>query len=283
MPNAPAPLSVSSFAAPQAGAARRPTAFSYENAVAALERQSGRSLEIHGGAPQSAVNANRAAPTADAAVTQESAANSDSRAATAQPAAPEQNAASQRSVKETDFSPYAAPASSASVTRAIAAPAAPVALSQSAPLTATGLREGALRLKAEAALASVPARPTASAVKQFAEILAQRIDNASQFDLRLDPPALGSIEGRLTLSDDRQAVLSLSFDNPSTYDLFRRDEAALRLALADAGFDLGGRNLQFSFREQERAGDPAHDAVAIAEISMTTPAPLHRGAVDIRA
>ncbi|HBS36538.1 MAG TPA: hypothetical protein DEA50_15910, partial [Parvularcula sp.] len=169
----------------------------------------------------------------------------------------------------------ALPAAGAPLTAA-PAPAAPASLSASAP---AALRDASARIRAEAPRAPLPSRAPSLAAAQFAEILARRLEDATQFDLRLDPPALGSVDGRLTLTDDGQATLALSFDNPSAFDYFRQDAGALRLALGDAGFDLAGRNLQFSFREPSRAerGGPAR------EVSFSDPAPLHRGAVDIRA
>ncbi len=104
--------------------------------------------------------------------------------------------------------------------------------------------------------------------------------------MRLDPPALGSIEGRLTLGDDGQAVLALSFDNQPAFDLFRRDETALRLELAQAGFDLGGQDLRFTFRAPP--SDPAtvskrETGAEAPPTDFFAPSPLHRGAIDIRA
>jgi hypothetical protein len=282
MPNAPTLLSVARIAPPPpAGAARSSApAFSFEAAVAALERQSSQSLDIHGGAPATALTAVRSSTGAADAPARNGSPPAENAAARPADTAPAPIGADQPPPRQ------AAPAPAQTSIAAAAAPPpvlAPRSISQAPPQTsvtgAAAVRGAAARPGADAARAPALARTPPAAVKQFAEILAQRLEHASQFDLRLDPPALGSVEGRLTLSDDGQALLALSFDNPSAYDLFQRDEAALRSAFADAGFDLGGRNLQFSFREPARAAIGAEEPHA----SSVIPAPRHRGAVDIRA
>lgn len=284
MLNAPALFSVASVAAPQADAVRATIvpAFSYDQAVAALERQSARSLDIHGGKPNTPVTGGRTAPAAAAGAPAENAAARQTDATDFRSQTAGQNPAAQPLGADSTGarSPATLPAPVAATTPLATIPAAP-APSQPSTLGAVSARDSAGRVKAEAPRAPALLRAPASAVKQFAEILAQRLDGASQFDLRLDPPALGSVEGRLTLSDDGQATLALSFDNQSAFDLFRRDDAALRFALADAGFDLAGRNLQFSFREPAQ-GDGRRAAAETSRPSVST-APLHRGAVDIRA
>lgn len=279
MPNASALLSVASIAAPQGRAVRAPApAFSYDDAVAALERHSARSLDIHGGAPATAVTAGRAASAAESAPAPKSAtAQSDK----ADPASPRAAQSAGAPATPAQAAPPPAPVTAGATTINIPAPSSAPASLQPSATSATGAREAAARIRTDAARAPAIVRTPPSAAAQFAEILAQRLENASQFELRLDPPALGSVDGRLTLSDDGQAVLALSFDNQSAFDLFRRDEGALRSALADAGFDLAGRNLQFSFRESARTAAP--DGAAAPEFSFVTPAPLHRGAIDIRA
>lgn len=281
MVNAAAQLSLISSPAVAPGAASAPRGFSFDEAVASARRSAARALEVHGGAPTETVTrAGATAQSASAAASDPSPAPADTGAAefdhTASTVASPTGAPAQQPAPS--LHPVAAAAATGASAPATAAtpPAAPSPLSAS-----TALREATARIKAEAPRAPAPVRAPSQAVTQFAEILAQRLDNATQFDLRLDPPALGSVDGRLTLTDDGQATLALSFDNQSAFDLFRRGEGALRLALGDAGFDLAGRNLQFSFRAPERA---APGGVAQTnETSVLTPAPFHRGAIDIRA
>ena len=276
----PASLSAAAVALPPDAARVASPAFSYDDAVAALERQSARSLEVHGGRPRTALNAGPAsenaatrAPTPEAPAPATDGVDPVARHATreAQPA-----------LEAASPAPVASPAASHSAGTGLALSrpltAAPVPPPAAAAISA---REGAARLKADAPQTPAPQRAQPGAVRQFAEILARRLDDASQFDLRLDPPALGSVEGRLTLSDDGRATLALTFDNQPAFDLFRRDETALRAALADAGFDLSGRSMQFSFRAPS-GDEPQGNSVEPARLPATA-RPLHRGVIDIRA
>lgn len=281
MVNAAAQLSLTTALPSAPAAPGAPRGFSFDAAVASVRRKAARALDIHGGAPADAVTQARSAPP-DAAAAARAAAPAPSQdpkadASRAAPAAPAP-ATARAPAGALPAAPLAAVAAATGANGpSIAAPPPAAPSSIAAP---AALREASARLKAEAPRAPIPLRAPSQAVTQFAEILAQRLENASQFDFRLDPPALGSVEGRLTLADDGQARLALSFDNSSAFDLFSRDEGALRLALGDAGFDLAGRDLQFSFREP--AGAPGRPAPA-PEASFPTLAPLHRGAVDIRA
>lgn len=281
MLDAAAPLSLTTNLSPPPAAASARREFSFDEAVASVRRNAARALEAHGGAPTDTVTrANADTKSAPAPASEPAPASADDGGADATRAAtaPEPPVAARTTKSPSPSSPVAAVAAVTAATSPVAAAAPPAATSSlSAPAAP---REASARLKADAVRAPAPLRAPSQAATQFAEILAQRLEDATQFDLRLDPPALGSVEGRLTLGDDGQATLALSFDNQPAFDLFRRDEGALRLALGDAGFDLSGRNLQFSFREPPRAeggGAPSREA------SFLTPAPLHRGAIDIRA
>ncbi|MDZ7627267.1 MAG: flagellar hook-length control protein FliK [Parvularculaceae bacterium] len=282
MPNA-ASLSAPSATAPPPPPvrSREASAFSFDEAVASAERQAARALDVHGGAPTQTVTSARAQP--DGALQADARDKGSPRGAvTPDRAAPATKGAAAAPVSKADNHasietlPAAAPLSVAIAPAA----ASPVPL-QSSSGTPGPLREALARAKAEAPRATIPLRAPL-ATKQFAEILAQRLENASQFDLRLDPPSFGSIDGRLTLSDDGQAILSLSFDNQHAFDHFSRDEAALRAALADGGFDLTQQNLQFSFRAPDQAPGieppPAH-----APEAALSPTSRHRGTIDIRA
>ncbi len=280
-PNAPA--------AARAAADRQDApAYSYDDAVSALERASSRALDIHGGAPSAAL------PPARAGVAARASANAKGEIGRPDQgsAATGRNAAAAASEPRT-ATPAAKPASPSTVSPTASAPVnagaialPPAQLAISAPTTATALRAAGARGRPEAPAPTISIRAPATALRQFAEILAQRLDNASQFELRLDPPAFGSIDGRLTLSDDGRAVLSLAFDNQSAFDHFRRDEAALRQTLANAGFDLAGHDLQFAFRDSPTEAptpDSGERPAIVAPPHHFTPSPLHRGAVDIRA
>ncbi len=282
MVNAAALSALATSAQPRAEPPRAPQGFSFDAAVAAATRNAARALDIHGGAPTGAVTQGVAgAETADAADAAAPESIGDAAAAPERTVAGEAAASNTASRAAPAPSPLIAAATQASVTTGAAAPAAATPL-QTPALATAAIRDAAARIKTETPRAALPFRAPAQTLTQFAEILARRLDGASQFDLRLDPPALGGVEGRLTLSDDGAALLSLTFDNQSAFDLLRRDEAALRSALASAGFDLSQHNLQMSFRAPESAhAEPLTELAA--EKTAFAPAPLHRGAVDIRA
>lgn len=281
MVNAAALSALATIAAPRAEPQRSGEGFSFDAAVAAATRNAARALDIHGGAPTRTVTQSASGAETSNEAPAAAAPDSGGDTSSAPARAAGLHAAPTSAAPETapPPSPTIAAAAQTSVAPGASAPAAAAPLQT--PASATGaIRETAARIKAEAPRAPLPLRAPAQTITQFAEILARRLDGASQFDLRLDPPALGGVEGRLTVSDDGEALLSLAFDNQSAFDLFRRDEAALRSALASAGFDLPRHNLQMSFR----APAPAEALTnAAAEEIAFAPAPLHRGAVDIRA
>lgn len=256
--------------------------FSFDAAVAATTRNAARALDIHGGAPAARVTG--AGAGAEQAVAPDP-------ATPARPTGVEHAPSAERQTPGASGPPQppntSAPPTGPAPTGATAANAGALSQPATAPVQSSAPAPGAIRdaltrIRTEAPRAPLPARAPGPAAAQFAEILARRLDGASQFDLRLDPPALGGIEGRLILSDDKEALLSLTFDNQSAFDLLRRDEAALRSALADAGFDLSRRNLQISFRPPAPAADDAQAAPSSRNAAFD-PAPLHRGALDIRA
>ncbi|MEQ1931769.1 MAG: flagellar hook-length control protein FliK, partial [Parvularculaceae bacterium] len=135
------------------------------------------------------------------------------------------------------------------------------------PEAAAGKAEPAraqIDLKTVKPAAAPPVRTT----EDFARLIARRLDDgSSEFELRLDPPELGRIEARLIVGDDGETTLAIKFDNQAAYDLFARDDAALRLAFAEAGYDFGRSGLSFSLDDRPRPDAPAnvsastHDAV----------------------
>ena len=119
----------------------------------------------------------------------------------------------------------------------------------------------------------------------FARLLAKKLDSGSSFDIRLDPPSLGRVEGRFAISQDGKSVLALSFDNQAALDLFKNDELALRTALTDSGIDLGQSDISFSMS----MNSPDQDAIprrfptdAIAEATAREAQSLHMGAIDLK-
>lgn len=266
--------------------------FSYALAAASLEDQASKSLKAHGAAPQGDVATNdrtgpenavqgkltpaKSAPSADTA---ERTAKTD--------ALPRIEAAADRA---SNAPPVAIAASPLIANSASALTGNPSALQPVKSAEAIAARDAATAARAKASVLRA-ARPTAPAAlkSEFAEILAKRFEKTSVFELRLDPPELGRVEGRLTVNDDGKAVLSLTFDNQNAFDLFSRDEAALKHALAQAGLDFAAGDFVFAFRERD-AGDaaiPADFEGAAAAQSTRNYDPVFlanwsAGALDIR-
>lgn len=287
------------------GGARRPSppeggeaaGFSLALAEAALTNRASASLDAHGAAPAgeagAAISGKRAAEQAAPA----SRANADAPAA-------RRDAPAETTTTRQAGAPQAAappPAASPDSPGAVAAikPESPAAaaIALTAPATAFTARpaaasaaplENAARIETtRGPRAPLPAPPPAQpqpAAESFARLIARRLDSgASAFEIRLDPPELGRVEARFVIGEDGKAALALKFDNPSAHDLFARDEAALRLALAEAGVDLGGGDLSFTL-ESRNADTPT--AFALAEAPPVAAAPLaasphSRGLIDL--
>jgi flagellar hook-length control protein FliK len=145
----------------------------------------------------------------------------------------------------------------------------------------------AAKTKLAAAKAEKPQQAPATLKAEFAAILARRLEKTSVFDLRLDPPELGRVEGKLVVNDDGKSVLSLTFDNQNAFDLFSRDEQALRLALQHAGLSFGAGDFKLSYRAPaEAAGDAFGGLSAAAPAAISYEPAFHAewsaGALDIR-
>lgn len=67
-------------------------------------------------------------------------------------------------------------------------------------------------------------------------------------DIRLDPAELGRIDVRLTIDAKGQVQAVIAADNPSTYDLLRRESGSLVAALRDAGVQTDADSLRFDLR-----------------------------------
>jgi flagellar hook-length control protein FliK len=266
----------------QASAKRAPTpgerpAFSYAMAAARLESDAGRSLEAFGATPQKTLTVPPPSATKTALANRSAEQQSGS---SQNPAAPRVHdiaharhaPPNQPSVRESLTGP-------SSLTRLHGAGVAAPPMPQMAPLAAVeaavaraqpqSVAGAADAGKSEAAKQTAKLRPQNAphAPKpmqdDFARLLASRLESgASQFDLRLDPPELGRVEARLTLGDDGKAALSLTFDNQAAFDLFARDESALRTALMQSGFDLGGGALAFSLGIRSDAPPAPHASPA---------------------
>lgn len=227
--------------------------FSYALAAASLEDQASKSLKAHGAAPQGDAAARGRTRSEGASRDSAKRAELPESSDAATPAAtPEGAGRAASATKSATGEPSVAAANAAPVASAAPTlPAAPSGTQSTKAAEAIPARDAATLAKAKASVAKAtrPAEPAALKT-EFAEILAKRLEKTSVFDLRLDPPELGRVEGRLAVNDDGKAVLSLTFDSQNAFDLFSRDEGALRQALAQAGLDFGAGDFVFAFRER---------------------------------
>ena len=264
--------------------------FSYALAAAALEKNASKSLQAHGARPSETGNQ----PQQDSANSRSDAERaSDRQSFRAETRAPRETPSLRLS--ESTQSPIAQPAapqiaasaasSSTAVLGSINSTPAPLAAKLSEAAAIRDLTEAKVKLAAPKA-ARPPAEPAALKTA-FAEILARRLEKTSVFDLRLDPPDLGRVEGRLAIDDSGKSVLSLSFDNQSAFDLYSRDEQALRLALQQSGLNFADGDFVFAFKEQpETSAPPTTGAASVtADAGPYEPsffANWSAGALDIR-
>ncbi len=264
--------------------------FSYALAASALERKAAQSLETHGATPKN----NGASPQRTAAETQtenrsqSGEIKSDAQRESVQPPSAGAEKSASPQVRPT-IGALSASAEGAAPAAATAALFNQVSLTQTKAADAAMVRDaGAAKAKLSAQKA--PRLPDAPATlkTEFAEILARRLEKTSVFELRLDPPELGRVDGRLSVGDDGKAVLALSFDNQSAFDLFSRDEQALRQALQQAGLEFGAGDFVFAFKERPPADHTSVDlmnAPAIRAADAYEPtfhAEWSAGALDIR-
>ncbi len=281
-------------------------------AAAGLERQAAAALEVHGAAPEGAFtsnpgasdarSANSRSPEASSRATAASNGNmapapqrqSPPRAAPRQGDAAGLNSAAQAAAPppatNTGLSPASAAPAAALARPAPTAPAASAQPASPARQTAPGADVAGRPAKTDAGGAAARGRETAASEQDFARLLARRLADATAFDLRLDPPALGRVEGRMVVGDDGKMILCLTFDTAAGFDFFRDDAPALRAALEDAGFDLAGGDIAFSLKDerQDPHPQPSHAAHregigdAVAPEADILPSRAAWGGVDIR-
>lgn len=264
------------------------TEFSYTLAAASLERRASQSLEAHGSRPQNS-EAAQTAPQAESVPVREDSPSSDP--SSRQPA-PLRFSAADAAGASAPKTPPPMKIISAPVATALASPAAAPSSVAAPSMQARLVDASALRnVSAEKSKAAAHAAPTNSEPSKlngaFAEILARRLEKSSVFDFRLDPPELGRVEGRLVINDDGKSVLSLTFDSQNAFDLFSRDEQALRLALQQAGLNFSAGDFVFAFEDRSRP-TPGFAAGALQFQEASTPyepafvASWSGGAIDIR-
>lgn len=75
-------------------------------------------------------------------------------------------------------------------------------------------------------------------------------EGQNRFTIRLDPPELGRIDIKMTVSHDGTVQAALSVDNENTFDLLQRDQRGLERALENAGLKADSGGLSFSLKQQ---------------------------------
>lgn len=279
-----------------------PPTFSYTLASTTLQSQASLSLKVHGAAPSNAGGAQNAAqPSNDSQAAQKPTENQTAQQSEQQPRSPastpaqnEQSPVSARQAAQSVPEHQRIQTPTAPVTalpiNTIAVPSTPSAVQSRTEITAARDTQNA-KQAASTAKTTQAARPTDTPAlsQEFNKLLARRLDNSTAFELRLDPPSLGKLEGRMTVGDDGKSVLALKFDNQSTLDLFSKDEAALRTTLEEAGIELGDHGLEFSLAEHDA---PASSILSVQELPTTTAEffdgdlvsspSVSSGAIDIR-
>ena len=127
-----------------------------------------------------------------------------------------------------------------------------------------------------------------------AQIVAKASAGTKSFEIRLDPPELGRVEVRLTVSHDGKAEATLTAERPETVALLQRDSQNLERTLKEAGLDVSNSSLNFSLKgEQQGQGDGggasrahtrslSHAVVARSEAVNASLANQHRALADGR-
>ncbi|MEM7569946.1 MAG: flagellar hook-length control protein FliK [Pseudomonadota bacterium] len=82
------------------------------------------------------------------------------------------------------------------------------------------------------------------------EISRQALKSDTQFAIRMDPPELGKLDVKLTVSKSAEVQATIVVERESTFDLLTRDAKALERALQEAGLKTDQNSLQLSLKNQ---------------------------------
>ncbi len=126
--------------------------------------------------------------------------------------------------------------------------------SASSPVAPQGAPQGILAAAGNPAAADAPINmaplrdaPQAAVLAELSARIAARMEAGRRvFDIRLDPPEMGSINVRLSFNADGQMNAALSADRAEAVELLRRDAPELMRMMREAGVDLAGNGLSFS-------------------------------------
>ncbi len=117
---------------------------------------------------------------------------------------------------------------------------------------------------------------TPQTVPMLAATMMRRFDSGSrQFTMRLDPPELGQVEVKLTVTPDKKVRAVVSADRPEALADLVRSARELVRALNEAGLDLDENGMTFQMndpssggRQQDgRDGHKSHEANLLAKLA----------------
>ncbi|WP_292051170.1 MULTISPECIES: flagellar hook-length control protein FliK [unclassified Brevundimonas] len=149
---------------------------------------------------------------------------------------------------------------------------------------------------------SLLSQATLRTTAELAAAMIHRLGHrTTRFDMVLTPETLGNVEVSIEVGPDGQMSARLAFDNPQAAQEMRARADELRRQLAEAGFDVSEKSLEFTDRESDprggfnqflsdgRSGRRAFvGATRLAELADTpvvpvwTPQPHARTGVDMK-
>lgn len=108
---------------------------------------------------------------------------------------------------------------------------------------------GALASAAPTAGAQAPSQPTAVTGQTVSRLAAGIVQNvkakSSRFQLALEPAGLGRVDISVRIGADGALSATLNFNSTQAADALKAHAGELRMALEQAGFNLGGSDLSF--------------------------------------
>jgi len=164
------------------------------------------------------------------------------------------------------------------------------------PLAVPGMeRRTEPLLQPAAASGSLPDEPVSIARRSFASDVGERVlwmatNNRQVAELRVDPPQLGPVEVRLSISGE-QASLTLVAANAGVREALQASIPRLQDMIQSIGLELGsvsvGSDSSAQYRQDDRQRDPGSprhdDATIIAETRTWAPSRMAVGLVDTYA
>lgn len=101
----------------------------------------------------------------------------------------------------------------------------------------------------------------ARATEQIAMTIRKNVASGNDtITVRLDPPELGRVDVKLTLSAEGGVTAKIMANNQDTLDMLKRDSRELERALRDAGLDANSENMEFELNKDESSSGFANNA-----------------------